>query len=319
MDEEDEEGSGSLNPNNKAAASSMKVLDSTPMAPTPNEPVSTTPVAPSAARNEGQTATIKTDLENTGTKRATKTIGELSSLMGNTMDPRPTSASEFLSQTHVLSTAVRCTATPDIPSTPNTTQKSGNMRVEAHGLLKIPIDVDGLKDVEVIGLDAQAPNWEEWVLKINGKFVSVRNGKVVLSDTPNTVNVTFHGKNQRVVRLSLPGHGFLTIPANNPCLETSQEAKEQGQFFVITKHGPNRATIETIAHMNPNSVPKDWLIAKKKELEAMEEFDELFQEELLALPDEELDKEEKVTNISTVFNFFIQKSQLRLVSLLTLS
>ena len=308
MDEGDVEGSGSLDSDSKVAASSMKILESTAMSSTPNEPSSTTPVAPSATRSGSQAAT-KANLENAGIKRAaTTTIGGIASLMGNTMEPRPTSVSELLSQTQVLSTAVRCTATHEIPSMPNTTQKSGSMRVETRNILKIPIDVDGMKDVDVIGLNDQAPNWEEWVLKMNGKFVNVQNGKVVLSDTPNTINVTFHGKNERIVRLSLPGHGFLTIPANNPCLVTSQEAKEQGQLFVITKHGPNQATIETIAHMNLNSVPKDWSIAKEKELDAMEEFEELFQEELLALPDEELDEEERVKNMqysNLLFNITI--------------
>ena len=193
-----------------------------------------------------------------------------------------------------VSTSVKQSSIPEIPTTPTNTSGKEKVRVETENVLKIPIDLDGWKDLEVIGLEKEAPRSEELMLKINGRFVSVRNGKVVLSNVPTVVKVKFYGKDERIVRLSLLNHGFLTAPKNSPCLIAKKEKLYDGQFFVITKQGPNLATIQAVAHMKPRSVPKEWSIAEEDETKALEDMEELFHEEMVPLPDQDLDEEEKV-------------------------
>ena len=177
------------------------------------------------------------------------------------------------------------------PITP-TQKESQRVRIETRTFLKIPIDLDGWKDVEILGLKKGAPRWEEWLLKINGKFIGVRGNRVVLTNKPTVLNVKFFGKDQRIVRILLPGHGFLTVPTNSPCLITKKEPMDDGQFFVINKHGPNIATIHTTVHMR--KVPKDWSVPQNKEIIGLEFFEELFQWEMVPLANEDLDEEEKV-------------------------
>lgn len=165
-------------------------------------------------------------------------------------------------------------------------------RVEERSFLKVPIDTDGWKDIEVLGLKAESPRWEQWTLKINGKFVSVSENKVVLTDTPTTLKVSLHGEHQRILRILVPELGYLTVPKDSPCLVIKKERMKDGQFFVVKKHGPNMATIRTIVHLK--TVPNDWSIAKEPELKEMEEMEEDFQSEMFPLNSEFLDEEEKV-------------------------
>ena len=302
--EEEEEflkSSGFFYNANEATTSSVTKWQSTIATAAPTESLSMTPITSSSMPIDDVSATVGTAMHSDITTTATMTVGKPTTpsvqetMTLETTSPVTTQVPQSLSVTSSMSTSVKPTVIPGTtPVTPMAISKSEKERVETQNFLKIPIDLDGWKDVEVIGLEEEAPRWEEWMLKINEKFVTVQHGKVVLSKTPTALNVTFHGMDQRIVRLSLHGHGFLTIPAKSPCLIAKKDILDDGQYFVVTKHGPNLATIQAIAHLKPRNVPKDWSIANEEEIEFMEEMEELFQEEMFPLPWDNLNEEEKV-------------------------
>ena len=196
------------------------------------------------------------------------------------------------SSASIPSTSVAVPTKPTVPVGPEGPEGPGGTGSGSGSFLTIPIDFEGWKDVEVLGLKRESPRWEEWSLKINGKYVGVAGGKVVLTNTRTKLRVHFHGEHQRVVRISLPGHGFLTVPSNSPCLVVKKEQLQDGQLFVVTKHASNLAIIRTIAHLK--DVPREWKTAGTNEMKEMEQIEKMFQTEMVTLGKEFLDEEEKV-------------------------
>ena len=169
------------------------------------------------------------------------------------------------------------------------------MPVPTSEILEIPIELDQMKNIQVFGIKKGINEFsEQWTLKVNGKFISVVGNKLILSNRPTVFDVKFMGFNRRIVRISVPNQGFVTIPRNNPCLTMTKTKSNIGQLFVVTMVRPNVFKICAITHLVPSSVPKEWGVASQSELNKIEEMEKLFQKEMVPIEMEDLDETEKV-------------------------
>ena len=163
-------------------------------------------------------------------------------------------------------------------------------------MIKVPIEIDQLGKIEVLGMDRRPDIYAKWVLKVQQKYVSVRGGRVSLSSTPTILNVIFHGKNRRIVSFKAPDNSFITVSPDSPCLITSRRERNPNSMFVITMVGHNITTIRSIASLRPSKIPQSWGIARGAELEELEEVQRIFQKELVELDSEESILEQRVGN-----------------------
>ena len=262
---------------------------------------------------ETPTMTVTTEtpwMKTTAETPKMTTTAETPTITTTTETPTITTTTEAFATTETMRTTETMTTTTEIsPTTSTSMQPSSSATVEpvnpsvpvsdheAGKTLRIPIEVDQLKHIKVLGSGKKPAICESWTLKFNGKFVSVNSGKVVLSSTPTVFNVTFHGKNRRIVRFFAPGHGFLTIPTDHKCLKTTKQKSITGQLFVITMTGPGKTKIRSVAHYDPKMIPKEWSLADARELREIEEIEQIFQKEQVTLDKEYLDDEEKVGGV----------------------
>ena len=204
----------------------------------------------------------------------------------------------------VTANTITPTVSTPVPSTAVTSSVTPVMPVPNSEVLEIPIELDQMKNIQVFGIKKGINEFsEQWTLKVNGKFISVVGNKLILSNQPTVFDVKFMGFNRRIVRISVPNQGFVTIPRNNPCLTMTKTKSDIGQLFIVTMVRPNIFKICAITHLVPSSVPKEWGVASQWELNKIEEMETLFQKEMVPLEMEDLDETEKVR-----FAFFLRKT-----------